>query len=182
MDGAEAVRFTLRTGVTFHDGAAFSCAVVKLNFDHVFAEPLRSGGWHGWYAEPTPATTPAPISLRRVWFGISVTFRIPVVGAAGWIVGVAHFRLALRCWSMLGTHTRTVPGSPRRSPHAICVGALPRVTLASLAVAIRPRMCPSKLALIRNHLRSFHARYGLPGALAGWECDGETFVLTAATP
>ena len=35
--GAETVRFTLRTGVTFHDGAAFDCSVVKLNFDHVFA-------------------------------------------------------------------------------------------------------------------------------------------------
>ena len=45
-------RFTLRTGVTFHDGAAFNCAAVKLNFDHVFAEELTTGDWHGWYGLP----------------------------------------------------------------------------------------------------------------------------------
>ena len=51
-DGGETVRFTLRTGVTFHDGAAFNCAAVKLNFDHVFAEELTTGDWHGWYGLP----------------------------------------------------------------------------------------------------------------------------------
>ncbi|EGB10980.1 hypothetical protein AURANDRAFT_8505, partial [Aureococcus anophagefferens] len=30
--GGETWRFTLREGVTFHDGAAFDCSVVKLNF------------------------------------------------------------------------------------------------------------------------------------------------------
>ena len=45
-------RFTLRTGVTFHDGAAFNCAAVKLNFDHVWAGDLTSPDWHGWYSLP----------------------------------------------------------------------------------------------------------------------------------
>ena len=40
-------RFTLRTGVTFHDGAAFDCAAVRLNFDHVWAGGLSGGDWHG---------------------------------------------------------------------------------------------------------------------------------------
>jgi nickel transport system substrate-binding protein len=45
--------FTLRSGVKFHDGTDFNCAAAKLNFDHVFAEPLRSPDWHGWYHLPT---------------------------------------------------------------------------------------------------------------------------------
>ena len=43
-DGTETVRFTLRTGVTFHDGAAFNCAAVKLNFDHVMGQD-EVRGW-----------------------------------------------------------------------------------------------------------------------------------------
>lgn len=45
-------RFTLREGVTFHDGTEFNCSAVKLNFDHVFAPPLRGPDWHGWYGLP----------------------------------------------------------------------------------------------------------------------------------
>ena len=45
-------RFTLRTGVTFHDGAAFDCAAVKLNFDHVWAGGLVGPDYHGWYGLP----------------------------------------------------------------------------------------------------------------------------------
>ena len=45
-------RFTLRTGVTFHDGAVFDCAAVKLNFDHVWAGGLVGPDWHGWYSLP----------------------------------------------------------------------------------------------------------------------------------
>ena len=45
--------FTLRKGVQFTDGEAWNCAVAKLNFDHVFAEPLRSADWHGWYKLPS---------------------------------------------------------------------------------------------------------------------------------
>jgi len=48
----ETFRFTLRTGVTFHDGATFDCSVVKLNFDHVWAGDLTSPDWHGWYGLP----------------------------------------------------------------------------------------------------------------------------------
>ena len=40
-------RFTLRTGVTFHDGEAFNCAAVKLNFDHVFGPPEMKDN-HNW--------------------------------------------------------------------------------------------------------------------------------------
>ena len=48
----ESIAFTLRTGVKFHDGADWNCAVAKLNFDHVFVKALRSSGWHGWYSLP----------------------------------------------------------------------------------------------------------------------------------
>eukprot|EP00947_MAST-08B_sp_MAST-8B-sp1_P000870 g870.t1 len=48
----ETITFTLRTGVKFHDGADFNCAVAKLNFDHVFAQGLVGPGWHGWYGLP----------------------------------------------------------------------------------------------------------------------------------
>jgi len=44
--------FTLRSGVKFHNGDDFNCAAAKLNIDHVFAEPLRSSNWHGWYHLP----------------------------------------------------------------------------------------------------------------------------------
>ena len=50
--GIETITFTLRTGVKFHDGADFNCAVAKLNFDHVFAQGLVDPGWHGWYGLP----------------------------------------------------------------------------------------------------------------------------------
>ena len=50
-DGGETVRFTLRTGVKFHDGADFDCAAVKLNFDHVFGNADLIG-WYGWYDLP----------------------------------------------------------------------------------------------------------------------------------
>lgn len=43
--------FTLRAGVTFHDGEAWNCGAAKLNFDHVLAPPLTTGDWHGWYCE-----------------------------------------------------------------------------------------------------------------------------------
>ena len=50
--GGEEVTFTLRAGVKFHDGAAWDCAAAKLNFDHVFAKPLVTPDWHGWYDLP----------------------------------------------------------------------------------------------------------------------------------
>merc|ERR1712054_603798 len=34
---------------TFHDGSAWDCSVARLNFDHVFARPLATPDWHGWY-------------------------------------------------------------------------------------------------------------------------------------
>lgn len=48
-DGGQMYTFALRPNVTFHDGAAWNCAAATLNFDHVFAEPLRSADYHGWY-------------------------------------------------------------------------------------------------------------------------------------
>lgn len=48
-DGGAEYVFTMREGVTFHDGAAWDCSVAKLNFDHVLAGGLRGGDWHGWY-------------------------------------------------------------------------------------------------------------------------------------
>ena len=47
--------FTLRDGVTFHDGEAWNCGAAKLNFDHVLAPPLTTGDWHGWYDLPGKA-------------------------------------------------------------------------------------------------------------------------------
>tara|TARA_B110000208_G_scaffold162960_1_gene199605 strand:+ start:328 stop:2226 length:1899 start_codon:yes stop_codon:yes gene_type:complete len=44
--------FQLRTGVTFHDGAAWDCAAAKLNFDHVLSPALTTGDYHGWYGLP----------------------------------------------------------------------------------------------------------------------------------
>merc|ERR1712038_789584 len=44
--------FTLRSGVKFHDGAVWNCTVAKMNFDNVFASPLRTPDWHGWYGLP----------------------------------------------------------------------------------------------------------------------------------
>lgn len=48
----DSVTFRLRPGVKFHDGEDWNCAAAKLNFDHVFAEPLRSGDYHAWYRLP----------------------------------------------------------------------------------------------------------------------------------
>ncbi len=50
--GGQTYTFNLRQNVTFHDGAAWNCDVAKLNFDHVLAEPLRTGDYHGWYGLP----------------------------------------------------------------------------------------------------------------------------------
>lgn len=48
--GDQLYTFTLRPGVTFHDGAAWNCKAAKMNFDNVFAEPLKDGDCcHGWY-------------------------------------------------------------------------------------------------------------------------------------
>jgi ABC-type transport system substrate-binding protein len=50
---ADGLVFKLRKGVKFHDGEDWDCSVAKLNFDHVFAEPLRTADWHGWYKLPS---------------------------------------------------------------------------------------------------------------------------------
>jgi len=47
--GGQTYRFTLRTGVQFHDGTSFNCAAVKMNFDHVLQPPLNHNWYHGWY-------------------------------------------------------------------------------------------------------------------------------------
>ena len=52
----EIIRFTLRENVVFHDGAAFNCTVVELNFNHVFAPPLTTPDYHGWYNLPVYLT------------------------------------------------------------------------------------------------------------------------------
>jgi ABC-type transport system substrate-binding protein len=49
VSGGQEYTFQLRQGVKFHDGAGWTCAVAKLNFDHVLAKPLTTGDWHGWY-------------------------------------------------------------------------------------------------------------------------------------
>ena len=43
-DSGQEYVFTIRDGVTFHDGAVWDCSVAKLNFDHVLAGALRTPG------------------------------------------------------------------------------------------------------------------------------------------
>jgi len=54
--GGKKYRFTLRSGVKFHDGTSFNCAAVKLNFDHVLQPPLSTEK-HGWYQMPQHITS-----------------------------------------------------------------------------------------------------------------------------
>mmetsp|Transcript_62234 Transcript_62234/g.110660 ORF Transcript_62234/g.110660 Transcript_62234/m.110660 type:complete len:698 (-) Transcript_62234:195-2288(-) len=49
QDGGVQYRFTLREGVTFHDGTSFNCAAAKMTFDHVLHPPLNHNWYHGWY-------------------------------------------------------------------------------------------------------------------------------------
>jgi len=46
--GGDTYTFTLRQGVSFHDGADWNCTVAKMNFDHIFAGSLATEK-HGWY-------------------------------------------------------------------------------------------------------------------------------------
>lgn len=54
-DGGQEYTFRLRPNVTFHDGTAFNCAAVKMNFDHVLQPPLNTLNYHGWYHLPSVA-------------------------------------------------------------------------------------------------------------------------------
>jgi ABC-type transport system substrate-binding protein len=56
-DGGQEYKFTLRQNVKFHDGTAFNCAAVKMNFDHVLQPPLNTLNYHGWYHLPKYATS-----------------------------------------------------------------------------------------------------------------------------
>jgi ABC-type transport system substrate-binding protein len=51
-NGGQKYTFSLRTGVTFHDGTPWNCEAAKINFDHVLADPLLSADYHGWYGLP----------------------------------------------------------------------------------------------------------------------------------
>ena len=55
--GGQEYKFTLRTGVKFHDGAACNCAAVKMTFDHVLQPPLNTLNYHGWYHLPKYLTS-----------------------------------------------------------------------------------------------------------------------------
>jgi ABC-type transport system substrate-binding protein len=48
--GGQRVTFQLRSGVKFHDGSDFNCAVAKLNFDHVLSDVVKER--HSWYGTP----------------------------------------------------------------------------------------------------------------------------------
>lgn len=43
--------FTLRQGVTFHDGAPWNSTACKMTFDNVFNRALAAT-YHSWYALP----------------------------------------------------------------------------------------------------------------------------------
>merc|ERR1719395_483163 len=55
--GGQEYRFTLRSGVKFHDGADFNCAAAKMMFDHVLQPPLNTLNYHGWYNLPLYLTS-----------------------------------------------------------------------------------------------------------------------------
>ena len=54
IDGSPGVEyvFSLRQGVTFHDGTPWNAEACKINFDNVFAPPLAAT-YHSWYALPS---------------------------------------------------------------------------------------------------------------------------------
>lgn len=50
--GKYIITFKLRPGVKFHDGTEWNSTVAEANFNMVFAEPLLSADYHGWYDLP----------------------------------------------------------------------------------------------------------------------------------
>lgn len=61
--------FTLRSGVTFHDGAAWDCSVALLNFQHVFNHPCE----HNWF--------PLATAMKNFACIDSMTFTFDTTGA-----------------------------------------------------------------------------------------------------
>ena len=47
--GPSSYTFTLRRGVTFHDGTPFNADAVALNLANILAPPLVTADYHGWY-------------------------------------------------------------------------------------------------------------------------------------
>ena len=65
--GSMIVTFQLRNGVTFHDGQPWNAAAALKNLDNVFAPPLATVDWHGWYELPLRMTSwraPSTMSLE----------------------------------------------------------------------------------------------------------------------
>ncbi len=65
--GGMTITFQLRSGVTFHDGQPWNAAAALKNLDNVFAPPLATADWHGWYELPLRMTSwraPSAMSLE----------------------------------------------------------------------------------------------------------------------
>lgn len=54
--GGLTLTFQLRSGVRFHDGLPWDAAAAVKNLDNVFAPPLATADWHGWYELPLRIT------------------------------------------------------------------------------------------------------------------------------
>jgi len=65
------ITFTLRQGVTFHDGTPFDAYAVDANFRNVLAPPLRTSDYHGWYDLVTRVTGWAVLDRYTVRLDLS---------------------------------------------------------------------------------------------------------------
>lgn len=91
--------FTLRDGITFHDGTPFDAAAVKVNIDACRAAPLSSSGY-------------APIT------DVQAEGQVVTITTAGpWVSLPAYFATNHGCSYMLsGEWLKTLPDLPQRDP------------------------------------------------------------------
>ena len=123
------ITFTLQSGVTFHDGEAWTAAAAVANFDHIMAIP----GFHDWYGLPFAIASWTAVdtttfkvtfnyyyeaALRELCLIRPFRFTSPLVlpnGANGDISCGAWRNGAPRAWSISGTW-------PSRGVGGVCRG------------------------------------------------------------